>query len=117
MPARFAERLRAAHSALDRLAGEIEGARLDALVVIGDDQKELFLDDCIPALAVYCGQTIAHQMRPPKRAILVAWMTSALVVRLWAGRRFLRDGGRIVGAISASAGSGNRTSPGASAAT
>jgi 3-O-methylgallate 3,4-dioxygenase len=66
-PARFAERLRAAHSALDRLAGEIERARLDALAVIGDDQKELFLDDCIPALAVYCGRTIAHQMRPPKR--------------------------------------------------
>jgi 3-O-methylgallate 3,4-dioxygenase len=66
-PTRFAERLRAAHSALDRLAGEIERTRLDALVVIGDDQKELFLDDCIPALAVYCGRTIAHQMRPPKR--------------------------------------------------
>jgi 3-O-methylgallate 3,4-dioxygenase len=66
-PARFAERLGAAHSALERLAGEIERARLDALVVVGDEQKELFLDDCIPALAVYCGQTIAHQMRPPKR--------------------------------------------------
>jgi hypothetical protein len=65
--ARFEERLRTAHSALDRLASEIERAHLDGLVIIGDDQKELFLDDCIPALAVYCGQTIAHQMRPPKR--------------------------------------------------
>jgi Catalytic LigB subunit of aromatic ring-opening dioxygenase len=65
-PTRFAERLRTAHSALDRLSGEIGHARLDALLVIGDDQKELFLDDCIPALAVYYGNTIAHQMRPPK---------------------------------------------------
>jgi 3-O-methylgallate 3,4-dioxygenase len=66
-PARFADRLLTAHAALDRLASEIDRARLDALVVIGDDQKELFLDDCIPALLVYCGQTIGHQMRPPKR--------------------------------------------------
>lgn len=29
-----------------------------------------------------------------RTAVLVAWMTSALVVRLWAGRRFLRDAGR-----------------------
>jgi 3-O-methylgallate 3,4-dioxygenase len=66
-PERFAARLRAAHSALERLASEIERAKLDALVVIGDDQKELFLDDCIPALLVYYGGTIAHQARPPKR--------------------------------------------------
>ncbi len=65
-PARFAERVQIAHAALERIAGEIERARLDALVVIGDDQKELFLDDCIPALAVYHGETIARQMRPPR---------------------------------------------------
>jgi 3-O-methylgallate 3,4-dioxygenase len=66
-PARFAERIGAAHAALDRLAGEIERAKLDALVVIGDDQKELFLDDCIPALLVYHGATIGHQRRPAKK--------------------------------------------------
>jgi len=64
--ATFAERLRAAHAALDRLADEIKHARLDALVVIGDDQKELFLDYNIPGLLVYCGQTVPHSMRPAK---------------------------------------------------
>jgi 3-O-methylgallate 3,4-dioxygenase len=67
VPARFAERVGAAQAALDRLAGEIERARLDALVVVGDDQKELFLDDCIPALLVYYGATIGHQRRPAKK--------------------------------------------------
>jgi len=63
---RFAERLREAHAALDRLAGEIGRARLDALVIVGDDQKELFLDDNVPALLVYHGPTIAHRQRPAK---------------------------------------------------
>lgn len=63
---RFAERLHAAHAALDRLAGEIERARLDALVVVGDDQKELFLGDNLPALLVYRGATIPHCQRPAK---------------------------------------------------
>jgi 3-O-methylgallate 3,4-dioxygenase len=63
---RFAARLRDAHAALDRLAGEIERARLDALVVVGDDQKELFLDENVPALLVYHGPAIAHRRRPAK---------------------------------------------------
>jgi len=63
---RFAERLQAAHAALDRLAGEIERARLDALVIVGDDQKELFLGDNLPALLVYHGATIPHRQRPAK---------------------------------------------------
>jgi hypothetical protein len=63
---RFAERLRGAHAALDRLAGEIERARPDALVIIGDDQKELFLDYNVPGLLVYHGATIPHRQRPAK---------------------------------------------------
>ncbi len=58
--------LGAARAAMDRLAGEIRRARLDALVIVGDDQKELFLGDNLPALLVYHGETIAYRMRPPK---------------------------------------------------
>lgn len=65
-PAKFAERLATAHAALDRLAGEIERAQLDALIIVGDDQKELFLDYNIPGLLVYHGKTIPHCMRPTK---------------------------------------------------
>jgi 3-O-methylgallate 3,4-dioxygenase len=64
--AKFAERLRAAHAALDRLRDEIGRARLDALVIVGDDQKELFLDDNVPGLLVYKGRTVPHCMRPAK---------------------------------------------------
>lgn len=65
-PAHFAERHGAAQAALDRLAAEIRAARLDALVVFGDDQKELFHEDNLPALMVYTGVAISHRMRPPK---------------------------------------------------
>jgi 3-O-methylgallate 3,4-dioxygenase len=45
---------------LDRLAGAIAAARLDALVVVGDDQKEQYLEDNLPAFLVYCGESIEN---------------------------------------------------------
>lgn len=65
-PEKFAARHSAAQAALDRLAAEIRAARLDALIVFGDDQKELFLEDNLPPLLVYRGATLRHAMRPPK---------------------------------------------------
>jgi len=65
-PAKLAERHARVHAGLDRLAQAIADARLDALVVVGDDQKELFRDDNLPALLVYQGATIAHAPRRPK---------------------------------------------------
>lgn len=47
-----------------------------------------------------------------RTAILVGWMTSALVVRLWAGRRFLRGAGRMHGAVGVTAGLGAPATPG-----
>jgi 3-O-methylgallate 3,4-dioxygenase len=66
-PEKFAERHAAAQAALDRLGDEIRAARLDALVVFGDDQKELFVEDQLPALTVYVGSALAHRMRPPRK--------------------------------------------------
>lgn len=63
---KFAERHARAQASLDRLAREIQDARLDALVVVGDDQKELFLEDNLPGLLIYRGATVPHKMRPPK---------------------------------------------------
>jgi 3-O-methylgallate 3,4-dioxygenase len=65
-PEKFADRHALAQAALDRLSQEIREARLDALIVIGDDQKELFLDGNLPGLLVYHGRTVPHQPRPPK---------------------------------------------------
>jgi len=43
-----------------RIAQEIEDAKLDALIIVGDDQHEQFLDDNIPAMLIYSGETIEN---------------------------------------------------------
>ena len=45
---------------IDRLAAAIAEAKLDALIVVGDDQKEQYLEDNLPAFLVYCGSTIVN---------------------------------------------------------
>jgi 3-O-methylgallate 3,4-dioxygenase len=62
--AAIAERFAATMAAQAALREAIEGARLDALVVIGDDQRELFHDACRPAIAVYYGDTIRNAAQP-----------------------------------------------------
>jgi 3-O-methylgallate 3,4-dioxygenase len=59
-PAKIGKRVDACRKHLDRLAGSIAGARLDALIVVGDDQREQYLDDNLPAFLVYCGKSIAN---------------------------------------------------------
>jgi 3-O-methylgallate 3,4-dioxygenase len=54
------ERVAACECNLDRLAGSIAGAKLDALIVVGDDQREQYFEDNMPAFLVYCGATIAN---------------------------------------------------------
>jgi 3-O-methylgallate 3,4-dioxygenase len=43
-----------------RLESEIAAAKLDALIVIGDDQYEQFFDDNMPAILIYAGETITN---------------------------------------------------------
>jgi hypothetical protein len=45
---------------IKRLAKAIADARLHALIVVGDDQKEQYLEDNLPAFLVYCGERIAN---------------------------------------------------------
>ncbi len=49
---------------IDRLAAALAEARLDALIVVGDDQHEQFLDDNLPAISVYWGDTIVNATLP-----------------------------------------------------
>lgn len=49
-----------AMAAMDRLHEALAAAKLDALIVVGDDQHELFHDDHMPAMLVYRGATIAN---------------------------------------------------------
>jgi hypothetical protein len=54
------ERAARCQDALDRLSDTIANARLDALIVVGDDQKEQFHDDNMPSILVYWGETIVN---------------------------------------------------------
>src|SRR5262245_28480655 len=59
-PARFAARHAEAQAGVDCLKEALKRAELDALIVVGDDHKELYQDDNMPALVVYYGKTIRN---------------------------------------------------------
>ncbi len=76
-PAVLEERGRMIQGALDRLRRDIEAARLDVLVVIGDDQGEAFPPSSTPTLAIHTGeQATAAQMPVPDDA--APWMHRAV---------------------------------------
>src|SRR5829696_4809250 len=58
------ERMQARHAAVEgamaRLGDYLRGARLDALIVVGDDQDELYHDHNMPGILVYYGETIPN---------------------------------------------------------
>jgi len=59
-PQTIKERVAACERHLDRLSHSIMNARLDALIVVGDDQREQYFEDNMPAFLVYCGASIAN---------------------------------------------------------
>ena len=75
----------AVQAAMQRLKTEIASARLDVLVIVGDDQYELFHDAHMPSIGIYYGETIRNASRsnvgskpvPPE-----AWYREAQLRRL-----------------------------------
>lgn len=59
----LAVKARASQTALDRLAKALEAAAPDVVVVVGDDQQELFGPDNQPAVAVYFGEAVVTSNR------------------------------------------------------
>ncbi|MBF4769387.1 extradiol ring-cleavage dioxygenase [Nocardioides agariphilus] len=49
--------------AVGKLAEDLQGAALDAVIVVGDDQAEMYSEDSMPAVAVYWGETVADLPR------------------------------------------------------
>lgn len=47
------------NQAFATLRGKIEQHQLDALIIVGDDQEEVFSSACNPAIAVYAGATVS----------------------------------------------------------
>jgi len=58
----------------------VQAAKLDVLIICGDDQHELFNDDLMPPLAVYYGETIRNPARTPVPAD--AWYKQAQMRRM-----------------------------------
>ena len=59
-PEVFAQRHQKALAEVERLGAIVRNAKLDTLIVVGDDQKELYDDDNMPAILLYRGQTIRN---------------------------------------------------------
>jgi len=57
---KMGERYDQAEAAMDTLRERIRAARLDVLLVVGDDQTELFRTTNNPAFAIYYGKTIRN---------------------------------------------------------
>ena len=54
----------ACQAAVSRLAARIEEVAPDVVVIVGEDQHELFHEDCMPALLVYWGDTMVSAPHP-----------------------------------------------------
>jgi 3-O-methylgallate 3,4-dioxygenase len=67
-PEKMGERFDASQAAMDELHRRIVAARLDVLLIVGDDQTELFRTSNNPAMAIYYGQTIRNTAREPAQA-------------------------------------------------
>jgi len=68
-PEKLARRHGEAMAAVSRLRDGLVGAALDAVIVVGDDQKEIYHEDNMPSVLVYRGETIPNvpnrTTRPP----------------------------------------------------
>lgn len=104
-PEHLARRHGEAMAAMARLRDDVAAARLDALIVVGDDQEELFHHDNMPAFGIYYGQTIRGRLPYQKEIIESDYPCNAsLALHLIAGlqqdgfdlsvMRALRDGQR-----------------------
>ena len=59
-PQTVEKRVAACEAHLNRLSSSLREAKLDALIVVGDDQHEQYFEDNMPAFLVYGGATIAN---------------------------------------------------------
>lgn len=63
---RFDAQYAACQRGIEQLSQAVRAANVDTLVVIGDDQDELFYDDNMPAISVYWGEEMPIIPREPR---------------------------------------------------
>jgi 3-O-methylgallate 3,4-dioxygenase len=76
-PERMASRHAAVEGAMAKLGGFLREARLDALIVVGDDQDELYHHDNMPGILVYYGETIPNVPLKPVANPNWGWRATA----------------------------------------
>ncbi len=63
--AAISKRFNDVQSAMAQMRAAIAAAKLDALIICGDDQHELFSDAAMPPVAIYYGETIRNAASSP----------------------------------------------------
>ena len=76
-PGRMKTRHAAVEAAMSRLGDYLRDARLDALIVVGDDQDELYHADNMPGFLLYYGETIANVPLKPVENPNWGWRAAA----------------------------------------
>ena len=76
-PERMLARHDAVQAAMSRLGDYLREARLDALIVVGDDQDELYHPENMPGILVYYGETIRNVPLAPVAEPNWGWRASA----------------------------------------
>ena len=80
-PEHLARRHGEAMAAMARLRDDVAAARLDALIVVGDDQEELFHHDNMPAIGIYYGETIRGRLPYQKEIVEADYPCDAPLAR------------------------------------
>jgi Catalytic LigB subunit of aromatic ring-opening dioxygenase len=76
-PERMRTRHGAVQGAIQRCGEVLRDARLDALIVVGDDQNELYNHENMPGILVYYGETIRNVPLAPVAEPSWGWRASA----------------------------------------
>jgi len=61
---RFREKDELCQRAIAALARTLAASAPDVVIVVGDDQKELLLEDCLPAIAIFTGEEVVDTAPP-----------------------------------------------------
>lgn len=61
---------------IDRLAHALAEVKPDVVIIVGDDQKEQFLEDNLPAMLIYSGETIDNDILPLPASAPEYWKTA-----------------------------------------
>jgi 3-O-methylgallate 3,4-dioxygenase len=80
-PEHLARRHGEAMAAMARLRDDVAAAKLDALIIVGDDQEELFHHDNMPAIGIYYGETIRGRLPYQKEIVEADYPCDAALAR------------------------------------